>query len=85
MVLEDGHLARVRAGAGVGLRLGALGRGEREGGMGRGRLRGELVDDIADGPPLVEAHVARAEREAVHLVRVRAEVRARFGMRVVGC
>mmetsp|Transcript_6570 Transcript_6570/g.16266 ORF Transcript_6570/g.16266 Transcript_6570/m.16266 type:complete len:406 (-) Transcript_6570:795-2012(-) len=32
-----------------------------------GHLRGELVDDVADGPPLVEAHVARAEREAVHL------------------
>ena len=85
MVLEEGHLARVRAGAGAGVRLGASGRGERKGGMGRGRLRRELVDDVADGPPLVEAHVARAEREAVHLVRVRAEVRARFGMRVVGC
>ena len=80
MVLEDSHLTRVRAGAGAGVRLGASGRGE-----GRGRLRRELVDDVADGPPLVEAHVARAEREAVHLVRVRAEVRARFGMRVVGC
>ena len=70
---------------GSGLSVGVRGKGAWEGGMGRGRLRGELVDDVADGPPLVEAHVARAEREAVHLVRVRAEVRARFGMRVVGC
>ena len=50
--------------------------------MGRGRLRGELVDDVADGPPLVEAHVARAEREAVHLVRVRVRVRVRARVRV---
>ena len=59
----------------------------REEGMGRGRLRGELVDDVADGAPLVEAHVARAEGEAVHLVRVRVrvEVWARFGMRVLAC
>ena len=56
-----------------------------------GHLRGELVDDVADVPPLVKAHVARAEREAVHLVRVKVMVmvRVRFSVRVrvrvLGC
>ena len=71
-----GLVLGVGLGSGLGVRVGMV--------LEEDHLRGELVDDVADVPPLVKAHVARAEREAVHLVRVKVMVMVMVRVSVQG-